>query len=72
MCPKRGESSGKYEELEQQVMEIRRRPLMMICRTPNGKERPMTVRECATTGSTYIHVAADELDELLARELGGK
>ena len=43
---------------------------MMICRTPNGKERPMTVRECATTGSTYIHVAADDLDALLAGELG--
>lgn len=60
------------EELELRVMEIRRRPLMMICRTPNGKERPMTVRECATTGSTYIHVAADDLDALLAGELGRK
>ena len=60
------------EELEQRVMEIRHRPLMMICRTPNGKERPMTVRECATTGSTYIHVAADDLDALLAGELGRK
>ncbi len=60
------------EELELRVMEIRRRPLMMICRTPNGKERPMTVRECATTGSAYIHVAADDLDALLAGELGGK
>ena len=60
------------EELELREMEIRRRPLMMICRTPNGKERPMTVRECATTGSAYIHVAADDLDALLAGELGRK
>ena len=67
-----GGSSVSIEELELRVMEIRRRPLMMICRTPNGKERPMTVRECATTGSTYIHVAVDDLDALLAGELGGK
>ena len=67
-----GGSSVSIEELELRVMEIRRRPLMMICRTPNGKERPMTVRECATTGSTYIHVAADDLDALLAGELGRK
>lgn len=32
----------------------------------------MTVRECAVTGSVYIHIAADELDALLAAELGNK
>lgn len=60
------------EELERQVAALRSRPLLLICRTPSGKERLMTIRECSATGSTYIHVAADELDELLARELGGK
>lgn len=32
----------------------------------------MTVRECVDTGSVYIHIAADELDELLAAQLGNK
>ncbi len=30
----------------------------------------MSVRECMATGSVYIHIAADELDELLSAELG--
>lgn len=57
-------------ELEQRVMELRSRPLVLLCRTPNGKEKPMSVKECAATGSVYVHVVADELDELLAAELG--
>lgn len=60
------------EELEEQVAELRRRPLMVLCRTASGRERIMTIRECVDTRSTYIHVAADELDALLAAELGGK
>ena len=32
----------------------------------------MTLEECRRTGSVYIHVAADDLDALLAAELGGE
>ena len=32
----------------------------------------MSVRECVTTGSVYVHIVADELDELLSAELGGR
>lgn len=60
------------EELEEQVAELRSRPLMVLCHTASGRERIMTIRECVDTRSTYIHVAADELDALLAAELGGK
>ena len=59
-------------ELEQRVMELRSRPLVLLCRTPKGKEQVMSVRECMATGSVYIHIAADELDALLAAELGNK
>ena len=45
---------------------------MVLCRTASGRERVMTIRECVDTRSTYIRVAADELDALLAAELGGK
>ena len=96
MCPKRGESSGKYEQKKWPACQnltfinynggqqrVNRRtgtasdgntppPPHDDLPHPEREERPMTARECATTGSTYIHVAADELDELLARELGGK
>lgn len=60
------------EELEEQVAELRSRPLMVLCRTASGREWIMTIRECVDTRSTYIHVAADELDALLAAELGRK
>lgn len=57
------------EELEQRIMELRSRPLLLVCRARNGKERLMSVRECAETGSAYLHVAVDELDALLSNEL---
>ena len=31
----------------------------------------MSVRECVETGGRFLHVAADDLDKLLGRELGG-
>lgn len=52
-------------------MELRSRPLLVVCRTPTGKERVMTVEECRRTGSIFLHVAADDLDALLGAELGG-
>lgn len=57
-------------ELEQQIAALRSRPLALLCRTPKGKERVMTVMECVDTGSVFVHVVADELDALLAAELG--
>lgn len=59
-------------ELEQRVMELRSRSLVLLCRTLNGKEKPMSVRECVATGSVFVHVVADELDALLAAEFGNK
>lgn len=59
-------------ELEGQIALLRSRPLALLCRTPKGKERVMTVRECMGTGSVFVHVVADELDALLAAELGNK
>ena len=51
-------------------MELRSHPFLLVCRAQNGKERLMSVKECAETGSTYLHVAVDELDVLLSNELG--
>lgn len=59
------------EELENHVEKLRTGPLLLVCRTPDGKEKAMSVRECMETGSRFLHVAADELDALLEQELGG-
>ena len=59
------------EELEKQIEKLRTGPLLLICRTPAGKEKTRSIRECLESGSRFLHVAADELDELLERELGG-
>lgn len=58
-------------ELEQRIAELRSRPLLLVCRDRKGREKVMTLEECRRTGSVYIHVAADDLDVLLAAELGG-
>lgn len=57
-------------ELEKNIEMMRSRPLILLCRAPGGEERKMSVKDCIASGSTYIHVVADELDSLLACELG--
>ena len=44
---------------------------MLLCRTPAGKMRCMSLQECVRSGSTYIQMVWDELDQLLSAELGG-
>ena len=67
----RGGESMTVEELEEQIEKLRTGPLLLVCRTPAGKEKAMSIRECMETGSRFLHVAADELDNLLEQELGG-
>lgn len=57
-------------EIERQVKILRERPLRIVCQTPKGQVRSMSVRECVETGSSFLHIAADELDELLEQALG--
>lgn len=58
-------------ELEQQILELRSRPLLLVCRDRRGREKVMSLAECRRTGSTFLHVVADDLDKLLGAELGG-
>lgn len=60
-----------FLELEQRISEIRTRPLLLRCRTPNGCETVLTVADAVKAGATYIHIVADGLDEFLDSELGG-
>ena len=61
------------KELEKRINRIRGRPLILLCRTPDGQEKEMTVAECVATGSAFIHICAgsdlDDLDKLLEYEL---
>ena len=61
----------QYQEIERNITELRARPLVLLCRTPEGKEKSMTVRECISSRSSYIRVVADDLDALLAVCLDG-
>lgn len=58
-------------ELESRAAEIRAKPLQLVCVMPTGKVCTATVRECWESGGRFLHVADDELDEFLGRELGG-
>lgn len=57
-------------ELEKAIAEMRSRPLLLVCRDRKGREKVMTLAECRRTGSVFLHIAADDLDKLLAAELG--
>ncbi len=61
------------KELESRIAKIRGCPLVLLCKTPDGQDKKMSVRECIETGSAFLHVCAgnnlDDLDELLAHEL---
>lgn len=59
-------------DLESQIAVMRKKPLLVLARTVKGYDRIMTVQECADTGSTYLHIVANELDELLAAALSGE
>lgn len=60
-------------ELEKQIERIRSRPLVLLCQTPAGKTKRMSLRECIESGSTYIHTDLgqdlDDLDKLLEAHL---
>ena len=60
------------EELEKRIADLRSRPLLLVCQDKKGRQKVMTPEECRRTGSIYIHVAANDLDELLSAELGGE
>ena len=59
-------------DLQERVQHLRARPLLLLCRTPKGKEQTMTLEECRRTGSAYIHIVADDLDQLLSAALNAR
>ena len=67
----KGQSVVWLNDLESRIACLRAKPLLILCRTPTGKEQAMTIQECQQTRSAYIRVLVpDELDELLEKTLG--
>lgn len=59
-------------ELEKKIARLRSAPLLIMCRTPQGIDRVMTVEECIETGSVFLHIVADDIDAILAAEFPGR
>ena len=57
------------EELELKIDELRKKPLKVFCKKRNGDFAIMTVHNCIKSGSSYISIAADEIDALLSKHL---
>ena len=46
----------KIEQLEKRVDQLRGKPLMLLCMTPGGQEKRMTITECIATNSLFLRV----------------
>ena len=53
-------------DLLEEIAQTRAKPLQIECQRPDGSR---TV--CSVHGWRYVHIVADELDELLDRTLNG-
>lgn len=66
----------KQAELLNQLTEraeaLRAKPLKVLCKTPDGAERIMTIEQCITAEDKYIQLVCDDLDKCLAQCLEGK
>lgn len=60
------------QQLLSEIERIRQKPLVVVCQTPEGKRAAMTIQDCLKIGLPYLHIAADELDRLLDKELHRK
>lgn len=58
-------------EIEEAVEDLRASPLVLVCRTPQGRVKAMSLQKRVETGSSFLYVAVDELDALLDRTING-
>lgn len=59
----------RIERTEREIEGLRQRPLLVVCKTPAGKWVKTTVGNCIRRGYWYVHIACDDLDALLDREI---
>ena len=58
-------------DLLAEIAQARAKPLQIECQRPDGSHTVCSVEECSAYGWRYVHIAADELDDLLDRSLNG-
>ena len=58
-------------DLLEEIAQTRAKPLQIECQRPDGSRTVCSVEECSVHGWRYVHIVADELDELLDRTLNG-
>lgn len=59
------------KDLVARVSELLSNPLVLLCKTQDGKVQEMGIEKCIETKSGFIQIVLDELDALLDRELNG-
>lgn len=58
-------------DLLEEIAQTRAKPLQIECQRPDGSRVVCTVEECRAHHWRYVHIVADDLDELLDRALNG-
>lgn len=58
-------------EIEKAAEDLKARPLVLVCRMPQGRVKAMSLQKCVETGSSFLYVAVDELDALLDQAING-
>lgn len=58
-------------DLLEEIAQTRDKPLQIECQRPDGSRTVCSVEACSAHGWRYVHIVADELDELLDRALNG-
>ena len=60
----------ELHEIERDIEALKSSPLVLVCRTPQGRVKAMSLQKCVETGS-FLYVAVDELDALLDQAING-
>lgn len=58
-------------DLLEEIAQTRAKPLQIECQRPDGSHTVCSVEECIAHGWRYVHIVADELDDLLDCALNG-
>lgn len=58
-------------DLLEEIAQTRAKPLQIECQRPDGSHTVCSVEKCSAHGWRYVHIVADELDDLLDRALNG-
>lgn len=68
---RRGGKAMELHEIERDIEALKSSPLVLVCRTPQGRVKAMSLQKCVETGSSFLYVAVDELDALLDQAING-